>query len=400
MANGGDKISRGLPLGWCLRGVSAGSVFAITIAVFYPLAVIFYSFVGGGFLKIGLSLAGAAVFFIMLLKRTCVSGMKKKIMVLTVSSMLILGWYGALWTNVKSYGAILTLLSCLGVAWATLEFKIEKYVYEYPFFVFMVLTVFLILAGTDQYEFNRVLAIGSRNVYSAILIAFAVGYLYSRRVRGRKSSVILGASLVGVSFFLYSRTGLALAFGLFFCFFAGSGLATRLRAVFFLFLPGIFLLFLFFDVFGFVVENSNFEKGLDSARFDIWKSYLSSIDVFGFLFGYDVGGSDVIVSYGSNTHSAYFRMHSYFGAGLILLILLPLFSLIKMIKKREWLFIFLFFCFFFRAIFDPVYFVYFFDYVFYPFVFFYFFSSYFYSNGFLVRKETRLPGPGAIFRPS
>lgn len=371
------------------RGVAASSFFAVAVSVVYPLVMIVYSFVGGAVLQISSSLAGATVFLVLLFKQTRMSGEKKIIMVLMIFFLFLCGWYGALWTNMRSYGAILVLLSCLGVAWATLEFGLGKYVYEYPFFVFLSVTGVLIAVGTDQYEFNEVLAVGSRNVYSAILLVFAIGYLFSKKIRGERTSIVLGVALVVVSFFLYSRTGLALAFALFFPFLLGSRLAIRRKFLFLFFvacLPALLLIPVIFDVGDFLARNSNFEKGLDSPRFAIWKSYFINVDIFNLLFGYDLNRNELIAEFGGNPHSAYLRLHSYFGIGLLFMFFFFLLSAFKLVKEKRWIFIFLASCFFFRAAFDPVYFIWIFDYVLYPFVFFVFFDDYFPS---VVRPEAR-----------
>src|SRR5262245_49844672 len=122
------------------RLVGASAFIAASVAVVYPLAMILYAFVGGAVLQIGSSLAGAAVFFLMCLRPTRMGRVKKMIMVLMVFSLFIWGWYGAFWTGMRSYGVILVFFSCLGVAWAALQFGISKYVYEYPFIIFLAVT--------------------------------------------------------------------------------------------------------------------------------------------------------------------------------------------------------------------------------------------------------------------
>lgn len=359
------------------RGASISALFAVVVSVIYPYLMIVYSFVGGSVLQIGSSFAGAAVFFTMFFRRTLMGREKKVGMLLLIIFLVFWGWYGALWTNMRSYGAILVLLSCLGVTWAALEFNLYKYVFEYPFFVFLSITGGLIASGTDQYEFNQMLAVGSRNVYSAILLAFAIGYLFSRRVRGQGTSVILGLALVAASFFLFSRTGLVLAFALFVLFLLGSGVFLRFKVLLIVCVPGLILIPMLFDFAGFIASNSNFEKGLDSPRYSMWASYLSSIDFFNVLFGYDLNSNELIAEHGGNPHSSYFRLHSYFGLGLLGLIFFSVLSFFMMIRRGQWFLVFLMGCFFFRAVFDPVYFIWVFDYIFYPFVFFVFFDDYF-----------------------
>lgn len=362
------------------RRVATGPFVAVLLAVVYPVLMIAYSFFGGLALQLTASLAGAVVFFVMLSMNTSVSGWKKMFMLVMMSSLFLAGGYGAFWTDMRSYGAILVLMSCLGVAWATLEYRIGRYVYEYPFFFFLVVTFFLIFRGTDQYEFNEVLAVGSRNVYSAILLALAVGYLVSRRISGKRTSVALGIALVVASFFLYSRTGLAFSFALFFWFLAGSGLAGRLKVLSILCLPALVLVPVFFDLGDFLARHSNFEKGLDSPRFAIWSSYFDDIDLLSFVIGHDMTSNALIAEFGGNPHSAYLRLHAYFGFGLFLLMLFPLLSVFGLLARREWFLVFLFFGFFLRAAFDPIYFIWGFDYIFYPFVFFVFFDGYFSSG--------------------
>lgn len=138
MSGRSDTVKHRLSVGWFARKGSASTFIVVAVSILYPPAIILYSFIGGGFLKFGLSLVGAAVFFIMFLKKTRVGWVRKGVVALILFSMIFWGWYGALWTGFKNYGVILVLLSSLGVTWATLEFGLEKYVYEYPF-VFLLL---------------------------------------------------------------------------------------------------------------------------------------------------------------------------------------------------------------------------------------------------------------------
>jgi hypothetical protein len=357
------------------RLLGASSLFVVFVSVIYPLLMIAYSFSGSVAIQLGASLAGAFVFVVMIFKKTRIGESKKLGMVFMVSFLIMFGWFGALWTGMRSYGVVLMLLSCLGVAWATLEFRLSRSVYEYPFYIFLMVTGGLVVGGVDQYEFNEILAVGSRNVYSAILLALAVGYLFSRKIRGKNTSITLGVGLVVVSFFLYSRTGLVLAFLLFVMFVIGSGLI-RPWLMFVGCLLVLLLLLVSFDVGDFFVRHSNFEKGIDSPRFAIWKSYVLDVGVFNLLFGYDLHSNKFIGEYGGNTHSAYLRLHSYFGVGLFFLLFFSLLSILYIISAKRWFLLFLLCCFYFRAAFDPVYFIWVFDYIFYPFVFFVFFGSY------------------------
>lgn len=377
MTSHNSKAKGHLPSENRQRETSSSSLFVIAVSVLYPPAMIVHSFVGGTALQLGTTLAGASVFFAMILKKTRTSAEKKFTIILTALLLLFWGWYGALWTEMRSYGAILVMLSCMGIAWATLEFDLRKYVYEYPFLIFLFATIGLISTGTDQHEFNEIMAAGSRNVYSAILLALAIGYLFSKKISGERTSILLGIALVATSLFLYSRTGLALSFALFFPFLLGSGLTAKFRPLLLACLPVLILITVFFDVGEFLTRNSNFEKGLDSERFAIWHSYLSEIDAFNLIFGYNTLDNDLITEFRGNPHSAYLRLHSYFGAGLFFLLFLSLLSAHYLIKERKWTFIFLSSCFFFRAAFDPIYFIWNFDYAFYPFVFYIFFKNYF-----------------------
>lgn len=358
------------------KALEATAAFVVIFSIFYPIIVISYSFFGGFALQLGSSLIGAAVFVLMFFKKTRMSGEKKLIMLSMVFLLVLCGWYGALWTSMRSYGVVIVFVSCLGVAWATLEYRLSKYVYEYPFYMLLIITSGLIVVGTDRYEFNEILAVGSRNVYSAILLAFAIGYLFSRKIRGKATSIILGVTLIIVSFFLYSRTGLVLAFGLFFVFAVGSGLVRPWFIVFWCLLATFFVS-IAFDIGDFVVRNSNFEKGMDSPRFAIWRSYFFDVEAFNLFFGYNLEDNELINDFGGNPHSAYLRLHSYFGVGLFCLLFYSLLSTLKLASGRRWCFVFLMCCFYFRAIFDPVYFIWVFDYIFYPFVFFVFFDDYF-----------------------
>lgn len=353
---------------------------AACLAALYPFLAITYSFIGSSTLKLATAFTGFIALGILLLTKTKLNNTKKAALILFTTTLFLWGWYGALWTEMRNYGVILTFLSCAGVAWAALEFDINKQVYEYPFYIFLLITIILILTGTDQYEFNQILATGSRNVYSAILIALTVGYLFSKIIRNEKPAIILGVSVFVASFFLYSRTGLALSTFLLLCFFAANVSKKKIQIII-LSIFSISLTALFFtDIIDFIERNSNFSKGIDSPRFEIWRDYISNVGAFNIFFGYDMSKNALISEYGGNPHSAYLRLHSYYGAGLYFLLFISLHSIFRLAREKKWIFLSFAVVFFFRAAFDPVYFISDFDYIFYPFAFYFFFSCYFRKN--------------------
>lgn len=359
-------------------------VIPVLLTMLYPGLLLIYFFWGQEAIKALMILSGNFVFLFMLTSRNTLGLTEKSMMTFMLFFLVGLGWYGAYWTDLKSYGVVLMVMSALGLSWAALEYSITKYVFELYFYLLLAVTFSLILAGTDQYEFNKVLSVGSRNVYSAMLVAFSVGYIFSRRIRGEHLSLILGLLFVVASFRLYSRTGLAISCLVFLIYIYYSRIFYKNWIFLCFFSSSILVVGLAFYGDGlwralqnFLMENSNFSRGVDSPRFEIWKSYIDSVNVFSLFFGNDTSVNDLIADYGGNPHSAYLRMHSYFGLGAFALICVFFVSALQLLRYGGWICCSLIFVYLFRVAFDPVYFVTLMDYLFFPFLFYPLFKRYY-----------------------
>jgi hypothetical protein len=278
----------------------------------YPVLVSFYAFLGSVLLQVVSLVIGVSIFSIMFYRKNRISYQQKILLLFVILFLILFGAYAAVWTGMRNYGVILFLLSGIGIAWASLELNITKYVYEYPFYIFLIVTLVLIANGFDRNSFNSLLDAGSRNVYSAILIAFAFGYLLSKTLMRSSPSLILGLLLIFSSFILYSRTGLFLSFIFFIIILLQNKSFIKFK-VFILLLSIILAIAL--GVGDLIKDYSNFSKGLESARYEIWRSYVSDINLVSLFFGSNLNYNELIMEFNGNPHSAFLRMHAYFGFG-------------------------------------------------------------------------------------
>jgi hypothetical protein len=352
--------------------------FVILGLILYPVIIILYAFLGFDSLQFTALFIGLGLFLVMSLKSSY-SLILGYVFIALVFVLMLFGFFSTFWTGMRNYGALFVFLSSIGVAWSSLEYKLSKYSFEYPFYLILIVTFWLIFLGYDKNSFNDLLAVGSRNVYSSILLAFAFGYLFSRYYRGFQSSILLAILVLLSSLFLYSRTGISLSFV-----FLSLVLYQRLKFRVSVFISSVFLIFayVYIDDLLFIIESySNFTKGVDSERYEIWHSYLSQLNGVDLFFGANLSENSYISNYfKGNPHSAYIRLHSYFGVGLFLLISIIFLSLYLSFRDKRFLFFIISVVFLFRAAFDPIYFIWIFDYLFYPALFYVFFKRYYARN--------------------
>jgi hypothetical protein len=300
--------------------------FVILGLILYPVIIILYAFLGFDSLQFTALFIGLGLFLVMSLKSSY-SLILGYVFIALVFVLMLFGFFSTFWTGMRNYGALFVFLSSIGVAWSSLEYKLSKYIFEYPF-------------------------------YSSILLAI----------------LVLLSSL-----FLYSRTGISLSFV-----FLSLVLYQRLKFRVSVFISSVFLIFayVYIDDLLFIIESySNFTKGVDSERYEIWHSYLSQLKGVDLFFGANLSENSYISNYfKGNPHSAYIRLHSYFGVGLFLLISIIFLSLYLSFRDKRFLFFIISVVFLFRAAFDPIYFIWIFDYLFYPALFYVFFKRYYARN--------------------
>lgn len=342
--------------------------FVIWIGAGYLGAAICSLYFGASFLRFIAAGLGCLLFFIMVYKTQLKMRATMLAVIIVVFALFALGIVNVIWSDGRSVFAVIVLVGVVGLAWSSLHFRLTSFFYEWPFFALIIMTISLVLSGYGPKEFNSVLNGYSRNGYSAILLIFSIGYIFSRLYRGESPSSLLLAVAFLCSLPLYGRAGIVMAALVFLVVLAHCFRYTALPLI----LVGAAVLVFQVDrAASLVAEQTNFSSGLNSPRLEMWVDYLSRVDVFDLFFGVDLFSVPTIVEYGGNPHNSFIMLHAYFGFGLFLLLAVFAISAFRlMVNKRILLFSLL--CIYLaRSFFDIIYLFGLFDYLVAP-IFLYF----------------------------
>ena len=268
----------------------------------------------------------------------------------------------------RSLFSVMVLIGALGVCWFSIASCSTVYVYEFPFYLLLGISLSLfLLLGYGPAEFNTVLTGYSRNGYSAILLAFASGYVFSRVYRQKKISVVLMLLVLVLSFPLYGRSGIAMAFVLFITvlFHRSAKIALLIG---FIGLLGIIYGLDYVE--NFVLGATNFSSGIESPRSEMLAQYIERVDVWGLFFGVDLGSVPIVSEYKGNPHNAFILLHSYYGVAVLPLLCLFVVSAWMLFVDKQYVLLMVMFVFLIRAFFDIIYLFGLFDYLVFPLLFY------------------------------
>jgi len=267
----------------------------------------------------------------------------------------------------RSVFTVFVALAAFGMAWAAIYHNATMLFFEVPFYLFLGLTVWFVFLGYGPDEFNMVFEGYSRNGYSAVLMLFAIGYIFSRCYRSLNVSIVLMAAVVVCSIPLYGRTGIAMASVLFLvALWSRHKIIAANLSVLVLLVP----VFLASDIGAYISAHTNFSSGVDSPRFVMWVGYLERMDLLGFLFGVDLNSVPMIADYNGNPHNAFFLLHAYYGVGFFALFLCFLGSFFFLLMDSRWVFVALLLIFLVRSFFDIIYLFGLLDYLVFPILFY------------------------------
>lgn len=317
---------------------------------------------------------GVAVFAIMLSVSRERRGLSFFGIVLLFFCLFVFSLFNYDWSEYRSVFTVFVFVSGLGVAWYAVEFRKTWVFFELPFFVFLVVTLWLILIeGYGAAEFNRVLSGSSRNVYSGILLALASGYIFSREYAGKSISVTLFFLVFLISIPLYSRNGIFVSFVLLLCvLWRRSILAVSVMAI----VSVVVLAFGWEYFYALLQSRTNLAAGLESDRYYIAQDYFAHLDLTGFLAGVDLTSVPMVEAFGGNPHSAFLRLHSFFGVSIFFFVFIFGISLIRLMLDRQYLLMIVLLLYLFRAAFDIFYLFNLMDFLVFPLVFYWYFKRF------------------------
>jgi hypothetical protein len=233
----------------------------------------------------------------------------------------------------KSLVVPFSFLSGLGSAWYTLEYRKSKAIFEYSFYCYLILTVFLIaVRGYGPADFDDFFSGIGRNGYSAILVATASGYLVSRGLRGLSASVILIGVALACSVFLYGRSSIgALAVVFAFVAFRRSPKISTIMIV-----AAIWLILIgYAELQALSMLDTNFKAGLDSARWEMLEEYRLALNAKTLVFGVNLNTLPTVVEYDGNPHNAFLRLHSSVGIAAYCFAVVFAMSMASLIRQKQ-----------------------------------------------------------------
>jgi hypothetical protein len=236
-------------------------------------------------------------------------------------------------SDFKSIVVPFAFLSSLAGAWYALEYQKTRAIFEYAFWLYLAMTIYLIVVrGFGPGEFDDFFSGIGRNGYSAILVATACGYIVSREVRRLPSSpVLIGAALVA-SIFLYGRSSIA-TLGVIFAVVALKR-APRLSTI----VIAAAICFVVFDFAEFQSINeldTNFKSGVDSERWDMIDEYRRALDGHTFVSGVSLATLPTVVANDGNPHNAFLRLHSYLGISALIFFLIFIWSVVRLTDEKR-----------------------------------------------------------------
>lgn len=355
-----------------MTAVLQGSAFlcACMYIVFSALAF----FYGAIDYRTGAVAVGGAVFAVMLSVSRGRNGLAFFSMLLLLVCLFAFSLFNYDWSEYRSIFTVFVFVSGLGIAWYAVECRKTAMFFEYPFLMFLAATLWLIVAeGYGPTEFNRVLTGSSRNVYSGILLALASGYIFSRELRGKPVSVTLLFLVFLISIPLYSRNGLFVSFVLLLC-------ALWRKNAFVVLAMGligaIVLVFGWEYFYDLLQSQTNLTAGLESERYLIAQDYFAHLDPISFFAGVDLTGVPMVESFGGNPHSAFLRLHSFFGVSIFFLFFIAGWSLIALLADEKYFLAIVLLLYLFRAAFDIFYLFNLMDFLVFPLVFYWYFKRF------------------------
>lgn len=256
------------------------------------------------------------------------------------------------------FSVIFTISSCF-MSYMIIQIKLNVKLFYANFIIITLSFLSFFIKGIDP---NEVFNGTSRNIISVVMLMNVALISLIEYKNGKQLSI--WPSFIGMLFSIWAigRSGIACSIILFlvviyYRYWDASSWKRFLSFLKYIFVIGIIFLliiiefnidflnlFLRFEIQGFVYG--------DDGRAEIMEAYLSNIDLFSFLFGYDYLNDPFIMKWG-NLHNSFLSLHSIMGIGVFIFIVYVAYSFTFLFKTARPLF-YIFLILLVRIFFDAV----------------------------------------------
>jgi hypothetical protein len=248
---------------------------------------------------------------------------------------------------------LILIFSYIGIGIMPIFHRLNHFIYKIFAFLFIAYFLYLISNNVDANEvFNA-----SRNFISIFLLILVGYHIISSYQNQVSPSFLLIVLCFVISIWSVGRGGiLTFAFLTVFYPFV-TKMKIRNRLVFLiLFSVALYYVFYFYGEYIFSIGFARFQSmGIQDSRTDINAEYISVslTKIQNLMFGSPFGDVISIRDVEGNPHNSFIRLHVYFGIiGVILFFSTFILSLIRLLKMRAYLLVYLFFALLLRAFTD------------------------------------------------
>jgi hypothetical protein len=257
--------------------------------------------------------------------------------------------------NTNSFLLVLLIRSVIGYFIAILIVKgiLTPVLWRLYFIILSFFILFnVIILKVDP---NRLFDRSSQNIISILIIGAATFLYISESIIDDKRKLPLWPSVVAVFFSILGRgrSGIISSILLFLVIlYLNHKKNTEVeskrnikRLLFYL--PLLFVLFITFfflnlstPILDYFTTSTSFEKGLETPRFELWKSFLLDLEVENIIFGDDLSKINII--WNKNLHNSYLQLFSYAPLLAIFIIILTIKSVANnlIIDSTIWILMF------------------------------------------------------------
>jgi len=241
------------------------------------------------------------------------------------------GSYGGFYLSSFMFLSFLFSLTFYSISFSESYFLVGAHkAIKVVFLLYLSYLIFcFVLKGVGPLSADDYLAIGSRNMVSAVLIYLQI--IYSIIFFYRFSSVPVLTPIITfiVCLFLFGRSGILIS-GIWLAVSIFYRVSEKKYSVSAFLILAFFVIFAISDVpdtaFHYLILETKFRHGFESNRMEMWVEYFLSIDILSFFVGQSYDLSPSIEIYGGGSpHSSFINGHHFMGFPYLVLIALMFF---------------------------------------------------------------------------